>query len=86
MKSRLHPHASDRLAMRGASEFEVINTVESGEPTPANLGRIRYTKTFHFNAEWRGRQYATKTIEAYAVNEEGWLVITVIVKFGGRMP
>jgi hypothetical protein len=27
-----------------------------------------------------GRRYATKQVEAYAVEEDGWLVITVIVK------
>jgi hypothetical protein len=33
---------------------------------------------------WRGRWYAHKQVEAYAVEEpDGWLVITVIVRFFG---
>jgi len=34
-----------------------------------------------FDSEWKSRQYSTKQIEAYAVEENGWLVITVIAKF-----
>jgi len=30
---------------------------------------------------WNEKRYATKQIEAYAVEEDGWLVIAVIVKF-----
>lgn len=85
MKVRLHQHALDRLLTRGVSEAEVIETVETGESKPANLGRMQFSKTFEFDAVWRDRRYATKTVEAYAVDEEGWLVITVIVKFGGRI-
>jgi hypothetical protein len=35
---------------------------------------------------WRGRWYAHKQVEAYAVEEPDgcWLVITVIVKFFGE--
>jgi len=31
--------------------------------------------------EWRGRRYSTKQVEVYAVDENGWLVITVVVKY-----
>lgn len=68
------------------TEQEVIETVDTGMPTPALHGRTMFRKTFQFGAEWAGKRYATKTVEAYAVDEDGWLVITVIVKFGGRMP
>ena len=87
MKPRLHPHAADRLEVRGVSEDEVIDAVETGETAPAFFGRTQFKKTFAFNAEWRSRHYATKTVEAYAVYEDGgWLVITTIVKYGGRLP
>ena len=78
---RLHEHAFDRLPMRGATEQEVVETVMDGSREPANLGRTLFRKEFPFDAEWRGRRYATKTVEAIAVDEDGWLVITVIVKF-----
>ena len=31
MMIRLHPHAEDRMAERGATEQEVIETVQAGE-------------------------------------------------------
>lgn len=83
MSVRLHPHAQARLIERGATEAEVITTVEGGTTFPAQLDRTGFRRNFPFNAEWRGKFYATKKVEVIAVkeNEEDWLVITVIVKF-----
>jgi len=78
---RLHPHAKVRLNERGATEIEVIETVAQGEPFPAKYGRTGFRRNFLFNKVWREKYYATKQVEAYAVQENGWLVITVIVKF-----
>lgn len=80
-KVRLHPHAKDRLAERGATESEVAATVLEGERFVAKYGRIGFRRNFLFDAEWRGQIYGTKQIEAFAVDEDGWLVITVIVKY-----
>ena len=80
MKTRLHPHALTRLVERGASEDEVIATVEEGENFPAKLGRHGFRRNFEYNAQWRGRFYANKQVEAIAVEENGWLVITVVVR------
>ena len=81
MPVRLHPHAADRIHERGATAEEVIATVEEGERFAAKQGRIGFRRNFEYNSLWRGRFYANKQIEAIAVDEEGWLVITVIVKF-----
>ncbi len=81
MNVRLHPHARARLAERGATEAEVIATVQAGEQFPAKYDRTGVRRNFPFQQEWRGRRYATKQVEAYAVQEDGWLVITVIVKY-----
>jgi hypothetical protein len=78
----LHPHARQRLAERGASEAEVIATIESGERFPARFGRTGFRRNFTFEGTWRAKAYATKQLEVYAVEEnERWLVITLIVKF-----
>lgn len=38
-----------------------------------------------FEGVWRGRQYAAKQVEAYAVREpDAWLAITVVVKYFGE--
>lgn len=81
MEIRLHPHALERLAERGASQEEVIATLQGGEQFPAKYGRAGFRRNFVFGAEWNGKHFAAKQIEVYAVEENGWLVITVIVKF-----
>jgi hypothetical protein len=79
---KLHQHAQDRLIERGATESEVIATVKQGETFPAKHGRTGFRRNFPFNGLWRGKHYATKQIEAYAIKEdEGWLVITVVVRY-----
>ena len=71
---RLHPHALERLAERGATEEEVRATVLGGESFPAKFGR--------FDSVWRDRHYAIKQVEAFAVREGAdWLVITVVTRY-----
>lgn len=81
MAVRLHPHAATRISERGATEAEVIATVEKGERFAAKLGRKGFRRNFEYNSVWRGCFYANKQVEAIAVDEHGWLVITVVVKF-----
>ena len=81
MEVRLHSHAKERAAERGATEAEVIAAVADGERFPARFGRTGFRRNFPFDAEWRGRSYRTKQVEAYAVEEDGWLVITVVVRY-----
>ncbi|MBI5184458.1 MAG: DUF4258 domain-containing protein [Nitrospinae bacterium] len=79
---RIHPHARERLIERGASEQEIISTVETGETFPAKYGRTGFRRNFHFDAAWRGKHYKTKQVEAFAVKENnGWIVITIIVRY-----
>jgi len=79
---RLHPHAKERLIERGATEDEVVATVKEGETFPAKYGRTGFRRNFSFSGTWRGKQYATKQIEAYAVKEgDVWLVITMIIRY-----
>ena len=79
---RLHPHALDRLGERGITQDEVIATVRGGSQFAARFARAGFRRNFAFNAAWRGRMYAVKQVEAYAIEEpDGWLVITVIAKY-----
>jgi hypothetical protein len=53
-----------------------------GTRSPAGYGRTRFRRDFAFGAEWRGRRFMTKRVDAYAVEEnDGWLVITVIARY-----
>jgi len=82
MKVRIHPHARDRMELRGASVEEVEVAVAKGEQFPAKHGRTGFRRNFAGAHAWRERMFDTKQIEVYAVLEDGdWLVITVIVKF-----
>lgn len=78
----LHPHARQRLVERGATEAEVIATITDEERFPARFGRTGFRRNFAVLAKWRGRAYATKQLEVFAVEEnDRWLVISLIVKF-----
>lgn len=82
MPIRIHPHAAARLLERGGTADEVTATIELGEKFAARFGRSGFRRNFTFDGVWRGKQYSTKQVEAYAVQEGGdWLVITVIVRY-----
>jgi hypothetical protein len=82
MAVRLHPHAATRIIERGATQAEVEAAVLGGSQFPARFGRTGFRRNFRFGGTWRGRAYATKQVEAFAVVDAGdWLVITVIVKY-----
>lgn len=78
---RLHAHAVARMSERGAGEDEVAAAIDGGERFPAKFGREGFRRNFQFDGLWRGRRYAMKQVEAFAIFEDGdWLVISVIVK------
>ena len=82
MTIKLHPHAKARIIERGATEEEVIATINEGERFAVKFGRSGFRRNFPYNSLWRGKHYANKQIEAIAVRESNdWLVITVIVRF-----
>lgn len=79
---RVHPPAKERLIDRGAREQEVIMTVEEGESFSAKYGRVGFRRNFSFEGIWRGKYYATKQIEAFAVKDDkDFLVITIITRY-----
>ena len=82
MAVRFHPHARERMGERGATENEVIATVEQGEQLPAKFGRTGFRRNFPFDSKWQGKDYKTKQVEVYAVRENSnWLVITIITRY-----
>lgn len=85
MMVRIHPHARDRMDERGATEEEVMVTVEHGERFSAKFGRVGFRRNCTFSGMWRGSAYTAKQLEVFAVQEDSdWLVIAVIVKYFGR--
>jgi len=85
VKVKLHPHAQARILERGATEREVIATVEHGEQFPAKFGRTGFRRNFPHVGQWREKHYPIKQIEVIAVQEDDcWMVITVMVKCFSR--
>jgi len=77
-----HPHALERMAERGATEDEVLKTIEMGQVFMARFGRRLYSFSFPYQDYWRSQFYKEKHIDAYVVDdEEDIIVITVIVKY-----
>jgi hypothetical protein len=77
-----HPHALERMAERGATEDEVLKTLETGKISIAKFGRRMYSMSFPFGNYWRSQFYKGKHIDAYvADDEENIIVITIIVKY-----
>ena len=82
MSVRLHPHAKERLSERGATEEEIITAIETGETFAAKFGRTGFRRNFAFGGLWKGKVYATKQVEVYAVKEgDDWLAITFVTRF-----
>ena len=82
MAIRIHPHAKERLKERGATEEEVIKTVEAGESFSVKFGRTGFRRNFPFGRKRRGKLYQTKQVEAYGVQEgEDWVIITIITRY-----
>lgn len=70
------------MAERGATEEEVIKTVEEGERFSGKFGRTGFRCNFAFGGMWRGKSYRVKQIEVYAVKErESWVIITVVARY-----
>jgi hypothetical protein len=79
---RIHPHAVERMSERGATEREVLETIQNGEQFPAKFGRMGFRRNFLFEKVWQGRIYATKQVEVLAVREDDdWIVIAVVTRF-----
>jgi len=71
--SRRGSHARQRMLERGATEAEIIATVEQDERFPAKFGRTGFRRNFIFKGKWRSRFYRAKQVEVIAVPENGWL-------------
>ena len=70
------------MAERGATEAEVVATVERGEQYPVKFGRSGFRRNFVDEQEWRGKLYLTTQLEVIAIADgDRWLALTVIVKY-----
>jgi hypothetical protein len=83
MKIRIEPHTVKRANERGASEDEITETLQTGQPIVAKGNRLAKSKVFLFLQKRNGRYYEEKKIEVfYVVENDAMITITVYVFFG----
>ncbi|MDQ6610109.1 MAG: DUF4258 domain-containing protein [Bacteroidota bacterium] len=83
MKIRLEPHTLRRAKERGATEKEILETLQTGQIISAKNNRLTKSKSFSFSAEKNGKFYEEKKLEVfYTIENDEIITITVYVFFG----
>jgi len=83
IRLRIDPHTLLRAEERGATETEIRDVLETGDPIPAKTMRLAKAKVYPFDRERNGKYYAHKRVEVIYVEEDGLTVtVTVYVFFG----
>lgn len=78
----LSAHARQKMRDRGATEDEVLASIQTGSVEPARGGRVRFRKNFEFHREWRGKRYAVKQVAPVVAEEpDKLMVVTVFVYY-----
>ncbi len=73
------------MRLRGATEDEVSETIQTGAWTPAKQGKLQTTKTFPFGraSPVNAKIYPNKTVHVIIVDEPvETIVVTVLVYYG----
>lgn len=79
---RLSAHAKEQITFRGATEEEVIETIQTAPWQPAAMGRFECKKIFPYEKVWNKVYYKTKQIRPiFAEEEKEVVVITVYAYF-----
>ena len=82
MKSiRLSGHAKELIFFRGTTEEEVIETIQTSEWQPAELGRLECKKDFLFENEWNKRYYKVKQVRPIFAEEEAEIVVVTVYTY-----
>ena len=82
MKSiRLSGHAKEQIFFRGTTEEEVIETIQTSEWQPAELGRLKCKKDFLFENEWNKRYYKVKQVRPIFAEEEAEIVVVTVYTY-----
>ncbi|MBC7227239.1 MAG: DUF4258 domain-containing protein [Thermoflexales bacterium] len=80
-------HAWHRMCLRGATEAEVVQTIETGPWEPARAGKYQASRTFVFGQPSPVDQkvYLFKTVHViFAEEADRIVVVTVLVYYGSE--
>lgn len=83
MQIQIEPHTLLRAKERGASEDEIIDTINNGKDIRAKPARLGKEKVFAFAERRNGKFYNQKKLEVYyTIEGEKIITITVYVFYG----
>jgi hypothetical protein len=83
MRIIIAPHTLEQAIERGASETEIVNTINEGQRIKAKNDRLGSAKVFGFRKERNGKFYEEKKIEVIFVIEDNQITtVTVYVYYG----
>jgi len=74
----LSGHANQQLKLRGATEQEVTESIQTETWQPAERGKLECRKNFAFHAEWNGKFYTTKQVRLIFVDEPDEIVVVTV--------
>jgi len=75
---RLSEHAKEQLIYRGATEREVLATIQNSKWTPAEFNRMECRENFEFNKTWNNKLYKVKQIRPIFVEEQREIVVVTV--------
>lgn len=75
---RLSAHARDNAKYRGATEQEVIETIQTVPWGPAKGGRLECRKDFAYGQDWNDKIYATKQVRPIFAEESNEIVVVTV--------
>jgi len=84
MNIQIGPHTLIRAKERGATESEIIETINTGTDILERRGRIGKAKVFEFNSTRNGKYYKEKKIEVYYTIEQQTIITVTVYVFYGK--
>ncbi len=83
MDFRVDPHTLERARKRGASIYEIEDTIGTGVSFSAKYGRLGKAKVYDFGQMWLGKYYEQKRVQViYAIEDNVMVTVTVYVFYG----
>jgi hypothetical protein len=69
------------MGERGASQKEVIESIQHGENFPAKHGRMFYRKNFQYNRKWAGKFYHIKQVTPVIKKQKDEIIVITVYTF-----
>ena len=84
MKIQIEPHTLIRAIERGATEYEIIETINNGINILGKSGRLGKSKVFLFENERNGKYFIEKKLDVYYLIENDIIITITVYAFYGK--